>query len=239
MSAKLAALLLLLASASFVGCGTVQDASSARTSAPFEPTALIIADESGPLTADELATHRPAIIEYLVRRGYLETPDTLVDNPALASRFIRVILSPGGSFRITEFTLGNRARQIITTSYYPGHSDDYHDARYGYYNYTNARPDHPRFDPGPATPPAVQPPPGSRPERPRDETRPRRYERRINPEGRGSERSPRENPRSENSGGGSSAPSSPPPAPPPSSPPPESRSSGESRFEERNRPHDP
>jgi hypothetical protein len=237
MPAKLAAFLLLLSCLTFVGCGHLQETTSARTSAPFEPTALIIADETGPLTADELAAHRPAIVAYLVRRGYLETPEALVDNPALASRFIRVILSPGGSFRITEFTLGNRARQIITTSYYPGHSDDYHDARYGYYNYTNARPDYPRVDPGPAIPPTMQPPPSSPPDRPRDDNRPRRYERRINPEGRGTDRGPREHPRNENSGGGSSAPSNPPP--PPSSPPTESRSSGESRFEERNRPHDP
>ncbi|HYC70115.1 MAG TPA: hypothetical protein VEB66_02850 [Opitutaceae bacterium] len=241
MTGKLAALALLVASAWLAGCTTVQDASSARTAAPFEPTLLIIADERGPLTADELAAHRPAIVDYLVRRGYLESPDEVIDNPALASRFIRVILSPGGSFRITEFTLGNRARQVITAGYYPGHSDDYPDhTRYGYYNYYNARPDYPRTDPGPTLAPPASPPSAPAPsiERPRTDERPRRFERRINPEGRGPERSPREHPRNDTSGGTSSPGT--PSSPPSSSPPPEPRSSaGESRYEERNRPHDP
>lgn len=135
------ALAFAIAIAGLTGCSTVREPSRARTAAPFEPTALIIADERGPLTADELAAHRPAIIQYLVNRGYLESPDALVDNPAVASRFIRVILSPGGSFRITEFTLGNRARHITTTSFIPGHSDDYGEyGRHGYHRHLSARP---------------------------------------------------------------------------------------------------
>lgn len=236
-------LAIAFAVAGLTGCNTMMEPSRARTSAPYEPTALIIADETGPLTADELAAHRPAIIQYLVSRGYLETPDALVDNPAAASRFIRVILSPGGSFRITEFTLGNRARQVITSSYIPGHSDDYDGyGRYGYYNYLTARAynDPPAYSPAPSAPaPDYQPaPPSDRRGNYRPTDRPRRYERRINPEGRGSERTTREGPRSEGgSSGGSTQPSSPPPS---YSPPPEPRStSGESRYEERHRPNEP
>lgn len=119
MSAQFVSLLLLLALASLSGCNALREPSSAHTSAPYEPTALIIADESRPLTVEELAAQRPAIVAYLVKRGYLKTADAIVDNPAQASRIIRVILSPSGSFRITEFTLGNRARRIMTSSFTP------------------------------------------------------------------------------------------------------------------------
>lgn len=228
-------LTLILALGWLAGCNTVSDVNSARTAAPFEPTALIIADETGPLTADELATHRPKIIQYLVSRGYLKTPDALVDNPALASRFIRVILSPGGGFRITEFTLGNRARQIITTSFYPGHSDDYYDhGRYGYY--LGAQPYYEIPAPRRAAPPdSYRPPTGKPPvvQRPTGD-HPRRHGRRVNPEGRS------ETPRSDyadrggGNGGSGSAPT------PPSYAPPEPRSAdGDSRHEERHRPNEP
>lgn len=119
MSVQPLALFLLLTLASLAGCNALREPSSAHTAAPYEPTALIIADETRPLTVEELAAQRPAIVAYLVRRGYLETPDAIVDNPAQASRIIRVILSPSGSFRITEFTLGNRARRIMTSSFAP------------------------------------------------------------------------------------------------------------------------
>jgi len=112
----LRALLLATGLATLAGCQHVVAPPTPQTLAPFEPTAIIIADERGPLDADELARRRPGIIQYLVARGYLQSPDAVVDNPALASRFIRVVLSSGGGFRITEFTLGNRARQIHTTS---------------------------------------------------------------------------------------------------------------------------
>lgn len=122
MHAQPAALILLLALAPLAGCNALREPSSAHTTAPYEPTALIIADESRPLTVEELAAQKPAIVAYLVKRGYLETADAIVDNPAQASRIIRVILSPSGSFRITEFTLGNRARRIMTSSFAPGRS---------------------------------------------------------------------------------------------------------------------
>lgn len=116
-SLLLRALLAAAGLACLAGCQSrVEAPPAAQTRAPFEPTAIIIADERGPLDADELARRRPGIIQYLVSRGYLQSPDAVVENPALASRFIRVVLSPGGSFRITEFTLGNRARQIQTTT---------------------------------------------------------------------------------------------------------------------------
>ncbi len=164
---------LALACTLLAGCQTVLDATQARTAAPFEPTALIIADEDGPLTADELALRRPAIISYLVNRGYLDTPNALVDNPAAASRFIRVILSAGGGFRITEFTLGNRARRIVTSSYIPGHADSYHySSGYGYYSsYVNQ----PYYYEPPVvyTPPPPYTPPKDRNDHPDHDYRPR------------------------------------------------------------------
>lgn len=229
---------LALAAAALPGCNSTLDTTQARTAAPFEPTALFIVDETRPLTVEELAAQRPAIVGYLVRRGYLESPGALVDNPALASRIIRVILSPSGSFRISEFTLGNRARHIVTTRIIPGHSDGY-DYSYGYYLTARPYPEPPAYSPAPSAPPGgYQPtPPADRPPRVhRPDERPRRHERRIHPEGRGAERSPRADTRSDNGG---SPPSTSPP-PPDHAPPPEPRpSSGESRNGERKRPHDP
>lgn len=169
---------LALACTLLAGCQTMLDTTQARTAAPFEPTALIIADESGPLSADELAARRPAIISYLVSRGYLSDPGALVDNPADASRFIRVILSAGGGFRITEFTLGNRARQIVTSSYIPGHSDSYaHSSGYGYHSsYLNQ----PHYH----EPPVVHapPPPKDRHDPRRRDYRPRDHDNQPRPD---------------------------------------------------------
>lgn len=258
--------LLALAAALLAGCSTMLDKSQARTSAPFEPTALIIADEDGPLTADELELRRPAIISYLVSRGYLSNRSALVDNPAEASRFIRVILSSGGGFRITEFTLGNRARQIVTSSYIPGHSDSYNytsDYRY-YSSYANQ----PYYYEPPVvhTPPPPYSPPKDRNDRPRHDYRRHdnndRNHRPRTDQPDDTDRRPRrsddgrEHPRRDHDPGSgrnwsggthrdpNAAPASPPPAPVYSPPPPRNdlrpaQAHGEARFEERHRPNEP
>ncbi len=172
---------LALAWALLAGCSTMSDTSRAHTRAPYEPTALIIADEHGPLSADELDLRRPAIINYLVNRGYMNSPDALVDNPAEASRFIRVILSADGGFRITEFTLGNRARQIVTSNHIPGHSDSSYSSR-GYTHYS-AYANQPYYYEPPVIyiPPPPYSPPHDQTHHPRHDYRPRDNDNRNHP----------------------------------------------------------
>lgn len=225
-----ALVLLALALASVAGCQRVAEPARHQTRAPFEPTALIIADERGPLDADELARRRPAVIQYLVSRGYLSSPDALVDNPAQASRFIRVVFSPGGSFRITEFTLGNRARQIHTTSSLPGRSLSLMGAEtYLHLGHGSADP-YILYEP---LLPYSAPPRGYRP----PDRAPRLGD--VSPRHADPARPP-DRPR----GGSPDVPSSPPattPAAPPPSPrePAPTQARGEARYEELSRPQEP
>jgi hypothetical protein len=126
---------------SIAGCGQATSPTIAQTRAPTEPTALIIADEGGPLSAEAMAIRRPMVVQYLVSRGYISSPDDLVDNPAGASRFIRVVFAPGGGFRITEFTLGNRSRQMLFSGFAPERPGGIGDrAHFGYLDYRSAHP---------------------------------------------------------------------------------------------------